>query len=305
MFLTSWHMLFATILTQVLSRTTKLLPSLETAKVDAKVIQNQILPVAACFAISLISSNKAYVFLSVSFIQMLKASTPVFVLGLSVLLGLETSTFTELNLISIISLAVAITSIGELRFNWTGFTFQIVGVVTESARLVLTNMLLKKLKLDSLSTLYYVAPTCFVLNSFACVIFEGSHIPWSRIFEPSFFLVLLVNGIVAFSLNVALVLVILHSSALALSLAGIVKDIMLVTLSAAIFQSPVSLLQAIGYTIALLALNLHKEYKKTVSLMPEPVLLSDHLPTNSSKSDIELSSQNQECSPLLDKRQSC
>lgn len=62
-------MLFATILTQVLSRTTKLLPSLETAKVNAKVIQNQILPVAACFAISLISSNKAYVYLSVSFIQ--------------------------------------------------------------------------------------------------------------------------------------------------------------------------------------------------------------------------------------------
>lgn len=62
-------MLFATILTQVLSRTTNLLPSLKTSKVDAKVIQNQILPVAACFAISLITSNKAYVYLSVSFIQ--------------------------------------------------------------------------------------------------------------------------------------------------------------------------------------------------------------------------------------------
>lgn len=199
---------------------------------------------------------------------MLKASTPVFVLVLSVVLGLETSNFTELNLISIISLAVAITSIGELRFNWTGFTFQLTGVITESCRLVLTNILLKKLKLDSLSTLYYVAPACFVLNSIACIAFESADLPWERIMTPYFFSILIVNGFVAFSLNVALVLVILNSSALALSLAGIVKDILLVTLSALVFQSPVSLLQAIGYSIALLALNLHKEYKKSGSLSP-------------------------------------
>jgi hypothetical protein len=45
-------MLFATILTQVLSRTTNLLPLSQTTKVDAKVIQTQMLPVAACSAIS-------------------------------------------------------------------------------------------------------------------------------------------------------------------------------------------------------------------------------------------------------------
>lgn len=229
---------------------------------------------------------------------MLKATTPVFVLVLSVLFGLETSTITELNLVSIISLAVAITSIGELRFNWTGFTFQIIGVMTESSRLVLTNILLKKLKLDSLSTLYYVAPTCFVLNSIACVTFEGSNIPWDRIFEPYFFAILIVNGFVAFSLNVAIVLVILHSSALALSLAGIVKDIMLVTLSAAIFRSPVSLLQAIGYTIALLALNLHKDYKKSGSLAPAPPSASPS-DNNDRKGNVEMINKDVESVPLL------
>jgi drug/metabolite transporter (DMT)-like permease len=242
---------------------------------------------------------------------MLKASTPVFVLVLSVVLGLETSTFTELNLISIISLAVAITSIGELRFDWTGFTFQIIGVMTESSRLVLTNILLKKLKLDSLSTLYYVAPTCFVLNSFACVVFEGAELPWERIMTPYFLFILIINGCVAFSLNVALVLVILHSSALALSLAGIVKDIMLVTLSALLFQSPVSLLQAIGYSIALLALNLHKEYKKSGSLAAPasaPSLQQQQQPSSSqSNGDVELARKDddngREDDPLLGKSQ--
>eukprot|EP01033_Poteriospumella_lacustris_P016464 gene16464-11772_t len=64
MFWASWHMLFASILTLVLSRTTNLLPLLKTTKVVAKVIQTQILPVAACFDISLITTNKAYVYLS-------------------------------------------------------------------------------------------------------------------------------------------------------------------------------------------------------------------------------------------------
>lgn len=51
------------------SRTTNLLPSLKSSKVDAEVFQTQILPVAAWSAISLITSNKAYVYLSASFIQ--------------------------------------------------------------------------------------------------------------------------------------------------------------------------------------------------------------------------------------------
>jgi hypothetical protein len=47
-----------------------------------------------------------------------------------------------------------------------------------------------------------------------------------------------------------------------LTLAGIVKDIMLVALSVAVFGSPVTPLQYAGYSVALLGLNLHKEYKK-------------------------------------------
>ena len=42
---------------------------------------------------------------------------------------------------------------------------------------------------------------------------------------------------------------------------GIVKDIMLVVLSVLVFGSPVTPLQYAGYGVALLGLNLHKEYK--------------------------------------------
>lgn len=273
MFLTTWHMLLSTILTQILSRTTDLLPAVKTAQVDGTVMRNQIFPVAVLFAVSLICANRAYIYLSVSFLQMLKASTPVFVLSLTVLMGLESSSFLETSIVIIISLAVAITSIGELHFNIIGFWSQLTAIITESGRLVLTNVLLKKLKLDSLSTLYYVAPPCFCLNFLSMLIFEYSAIPWERVFTPVFVLVLLCNGLVAFALNISLVMVINHSSALSLSLAGVIKDILLVTLSMLVFKSPVSLLQCLGYAIALLALNLHRELKKLNFMVTKPVVV--------------------------------
>lgn len=38
-------------------------------KVDTTIIKQNILPVSACFAVSLVLSNKAYIYLSVSYIQ--------------------------------------------------------------------------------------------------------------------------------------------------------------------------------------------------------------------------------------------
>ena len=193
---------------------------------------------------------------------MLKAFTPVAVLIFSFFSGLEKTSYIELYIVTIICVGVALTSVGESFFSWIGFTFQFLGILAESSRLVLTNILMKQLKLDPLSSLYYIAPLCFVFIGIACFIFERDELPIDRIISSEFMTVMLINGIVAFTLNVAVVLLISNTSALVLTLAGIVKDIMLVVLSIAVFGSPVTPLQYAGYAVALLGLNLHKEYKK-------------------------------------------
>lgn len=88
MFLTTWHMLLATIITQLLSKYTDMLPGVKENKVDHICIKESIVPVSLFFAVSLVLSNKSYIYLSVSFIQMLKALTPVAVLFLSYILRL-------------------------------------------------------------------------------------------------------------------------------------------------------------------------------------------------------------------------
>ncbi|KAJ1422745.1 triose-phosphate transporter family-domain-containing protein [Ochromonadaceae sp. CCMP2298] len=259
MFLVFWHMLLATILTQIMSRTTNMLPG---GKVTGDVYLKQLLPVSLFFAVSLVLSNKAYIYLAVSYIQMLKAFTPVAVLIFSYVVGLEQSSYTEMYIVTIICIGVALTSMGESFFSWAGFTFQSLAILAESSRLVLTNLLMKQLKLDPLSSLYYIAPLCCFFIGVACLIFEAADLPLERMQTTDFMVIMLINGAVAFTLNVAVVLLIGNTSALVLTLAGIIKDILLVFLSVTVFGSPVTPLQYAGYGLALLGLNLHKQYKK-------------------------------------------
>lgn len=262
MFLTTWHMFFAVVMTQILAKTTDMLPGVKEKKVDKDIFLYNIIPVSIFFSVSLVFANMAYIYLSVSYIQMLKAFTPVAVLIFSFFSGLEKATFMELYIVFIICIGVCLTSVGESYFSAIGFTMQIVAILAESSRLVLVNVLMKQLKLDPLSSLYYISPVVMCIIGTACLIFEAGDLPIDRILSPPFFLLLLVNGMIAFTLNIAVVLLIGSTSALVLTLAGIVKDIMLVVLSIVVFGSPVTPLQYAGYGVALLGLNLHKEYKK-------------------------------------------
>jgi hypothetical protein len=71
--LTTWHMLFATIATQILARTTTLVD--RSTEMTKRLYIRAILPIGMCFSMSLILSNLVYLYLSISFIQMLKVRT--------------------------------------------------------------------------------------------------------------------------------------------------------------------------------------------------------------------------------------
>lgn len=70
--LTTWHMAFASFMTQILARTTTLLDGRKKVKMTGKVYLRAIVPIGFFFSLSLICGNKTYLYLSVAFIQMLK-----------------------------------------------------------------------------------------------------------------------------------------------------------------------------------------------------------------------------------------
>ena len=159
--LTMIHMCFCSCMAFLIIRVFKLVNSND---LDRQTYVQKIVPVGALFALSLWLSNTAYVYLSVAFIQMLKALMPASVYTVGCLMGIEQFTYARLANMFVITLGVCIASYGELNFHLLGVLIQLASVCAEAFRLGLVQIILnsEKLKMNSITTLYYVSPACFV-----------------------------------------------------------------------------------------------------------------------------------------------
>jgi len=258
-FLTTWHLIFSTFVTQMLARFSSVLDSRKKVPMTGRVYLRAIVPIGLFFSLSLMFSNAAYLYLSVAFIQMLKATTPVAVLLVTWGLGMAPPNFKTLGNVSVIVLGVIIASYGEIQFVMIGFIVQIVGILCEATRLAMVERLLSggEFKMDPLVSLYYFAPACATMNFVMFCFLELHKISMDKIYDLGL-VTLVLNASVAFMLNVAVVFLIGKTSSLVLTLSGVLKDILLVVASMVLFHDPVSGLQAFGYTIALGGLVYYK-----------------------------------------------
>ncbi|KAK7914005.1 hypothetical protein PG985_011708 [Apiospora marii] len=255
MFLTTWHMVFSTAMTQLMARCTGLLDSRHKVPMTAATYRRAIVPIGVLFSLSLICGNLAYLYLSVSFIQMLKATNSVATLLTTWLFRIAAPDLKVLANVSVIVLGVVIASFGEIKFHMLGFIYQIGGIVFEALRLVMVQRLLSSpdFKMDPMVSLYYYAPACAVINGVLAAFVELPRLGWddiSAVGVP----VLVANAFVAFLLNVSVVLLIGKTSAVVLTMSGVLKDILLVMASMALFRDPVTGQQFFGYAIALAGL---------------------------------------------------
>ncbi|KAJ0522886.1 putative sugar phosphate transporter domain-containing protein [Helianthus annuus] len=274
--LTLLHMVFSSVLCFVLTKVTKV-----------GRYTTSVFPIGAMFAVTLWLGNTAYLYISVSFAQMLKAIMPVAVFFLGVAAGLEAMSCSMLLIMSVISFGVLVASYGEININWIGVVYQMGGVVGEALRLIFMEILVKRkgVKLNPISMMFYVSPCrqVYILSSKAYQIvfmlfmynkFRELHfcpceqnlgslcsavclfVPWiflempkmeSWSFQP---FVLTLNSLCTFALNLSVFLVIQHTSALTIRVAGVVKDWVVVLLSAILFaDTKLSLVNLIGYAI--------------------------------------------------------
>jgi drug/metabolite transporter (DMT)-like permease len=253
--LTCWHLVFATLATQLLARTTSLLDSRHSIPLTRRLYLRTILPIGLLYSGSLVCSNVVYVYLSVAFIQMLKSVSPVAVLAISWMWGVADPTRTQLINILVIVFGVALSSFGEIEFSWVGFFFQIGGTLFEAMRLVMIQVMLsgEGLRMDPLVGLYYYAPVCAVMNFFVAAVSEFPRFAWNDVVQTGFGMLLLNAGI-AFFLNIASVFLIGKTSGLVMTLTGIFKNILLVVASVIIWNTQITPLQFLGYGLALCGL---------------------------------------------------
>ncbi|KAF5236669.1 hypothetical protein FAUST_6465 [Fusarium austroamericanum] len=273
--LTTWHLVFATIATQLLARTTTLLDSRHALPLSRRLYVRTILPIGVLYSASLVFSNIVYLYLSVSFIQMLKATGPVFTLIASWAWGVAQPDAKTFGNIMIIVVGVAIASFGEIEFSVWGFIFQMCGTIAEAVRVVMIQVMLSAegLRMDPLVGLYYYAPVCTLMNLVVVLFSEGPRFKWEDAATAGYGM-LFANAFLAFILNVISVVLVSpdqkldilpvltalqigKTSGLVMTLSGILKSILLVAASVVIWSTHISLLQTLGYSIALMGLVLY------------------------------------------------
>lgn len=221
-----------------------------------------VVPIGLLYSLSLWLSNSAYIYLSVSFIQMLKALMPVAVYSIGVMLKRESfKSDTMANMLSI-SFGVAIAAYGEAKFDGFGVMLQLGAVAFEATRLVMIQILLtsKGISLNPITSLYYVAPCCFVFLSVPWFIVEFPLLRDTSSFHFDY-LIFGTNSVCAFALNLAVFLLVGKTSALTMNVAGVVKDWLLIAFSWSVIKDTVTSINLIGYGLAFLGVAYYNHAK--------------------------------------------
>ena len=277
--MTLWHCIFATLVTQLMVNFPQLFSfvpsewnlfqSAREGKVTRQIFLTALVPLACFFAGGLTLGNSAYRYLSVAYIQMLKSLSPVCILIVSFLIGKEKPSIVQLSLVLMICIGVGLASSGEMHFSVVGFVLQVGAILSDVCRMTLIDVLMVDIKLDSLSMLYYLAPISSFLIFLGFLVFEydPTTFPWSRVFDPSFGSILLVNGLCAICLNLTVFVAVANTSSVIIGVSGLVKDMLLVTSSVFLFGSPISTQQIVGYSISICGLTLYREYKSDPARM--------------------------------------
>lgn len=257
--LTMVHMGFCSSLAYLLVRVFKVV---EPVAMSWDLYLKSVVPIGLLYSLSLWLSNSAYIFLSVSFIQMLKALMPVAVYSIGVLFKKEAfRSETMANMLSI-SLGVAIAAYGESKFDAWGVMLQLGAVAFEATRLVLIQILLtsKGITLNPVTSLYYVAPSCLVFLFFPWCFVEYPILRDRSSFEPDY-VVFGTNSFCAFALNLAVFLLVGKTSALTMNVAGVVKDWLLIAFSWSVIKDSVTPINLVGYGVAFLGVAYYNHSK--------------------------------------------
>ncbi|XP_047323641.1 probable sugar phosphate/phosphate translocator At5g25400 [Impatiens glandulifera] len=257
--LTMIHMAFCSSLAFLLVRVFKIV---EPVSMSRDMYLKSVVPIGALYSLSLWFSNSAYIYLSVSFIQMLKALMPVAVYSIGVMLKKDQfKSDTMMNMVSI-SVGVAIAAYGEAKFDGLGVSLQLGAVAFEATRLVMIQILLasKGITLNPITSLYYVAPCCLFFLSVPWMVVELPLLKKTSSFH--FDLVIFgTNSFCAFALNLAVFLLVGKTSALTMNVAGVVKDWLLIAFSWSVIMDTVTPVNLIGYGLAFLGVAYYNHAK--------------------------------------------
>jgi hypothetical protein len=226
-----------------------LFPTMGKALENKLRITKYFMPLSLLFAVGVVLSNQAYIYCSVAFLQFMKQGNVVIVFLLSCAMGSQTCNRLKSTIVLWIVIGCCMAVTGELHFVFIGFAIQLVSQSAECGKNIAQEWVLSgsDLKLDPLTYNTFMAPACLLVLSVGNYFTFNPEVPAKlAIWWPY----LLPNALMAFALNVTISMLIKTTSAMGFALAGVVKDMVIVTASCVIFGDHLAMEQIIGFSVS-------------------------------------------------------
>jgi drug/metabolite transporter (DMT)-like permease len=216
-----------------------------------KTWMKQVFPIGFFTAVTYATGNELYLYMSVSFIQMMKSMSPIVVLFLLVAFKLDVLTTPKLVGVATMSAGMLVACHAEPSFNLIGLALMVVGEAAEAMRMVFFQQLLGVAQFGLIEGLFYTCPANFFFLCVGVAVFEEGEIKKPENYErvlrnPGPYLCISALGFLVILTTLG---VIQTCGSLTFKAAGQVRNIGIIIVSMAVFGDRVTVTQAVGYAI--------------------------------------------------------
>ncbi|XP_042446864.1 probable sugar phosphate/phosphate translocator At1g06470 [Zingiber officinale] len=230
----------------------------------------RVIPTAIGTALDVNLSNESLVYITVTFATMCKSASPIFLLMFAFAFRLEKPSLKLVGIMLIISVGVLLTVTKETKFEFWGFIFVMLSAVMAGFRWCMTQILLQEeaygLK-NPITLMSYVTPVMAITTVVLSLFLD----PWDTFKGNNYFdsskhiirscLLMLLGGALAFCMVLMEYILVSATSAVTVTVAGIVKEAVTILVAVFYFHDQFTWLKGVGLLTIMVGVSLFNCFK--------------------------------------------